>query len=251
MIFYNATTKQGICQEIDRLCDSDDTNYPRLDKTARVNSSLEELVGEIISSDGVWEWDDTNQSDLPVGTGNLVEGQESYSFASEYLKVKRIKVKDVNGIWVLLRQIDQKDLEESGLVSGAIENLFGLTSGNPNKGLPLYYDVLGDTIRLYPSPTSTQVTLTAGLKVDFVRTAVLFTAVSTTANDLTEPGLPSPYHLLLAYMAALPYCMSYKRDRVAVYTMKVTQMKAQLLKFFGKRNPNRRDVLTMRSKTFR
>lgn len=248
MIFYDATNKRAICQEIDRLCDSTDTTYPRLDKTARVNDAMEELVGSIISADGVWEWDDTNQTDLPVGTGTLIEGQESYSFASEYLKIKRIKIKDLNSNWVLLKQIDQQDLEEKGI---AIETYFGTASGSATKGLPQYYDILGDTIRLYPSPTSTAVTLSSGLKVEFVRTAVLFTPVSTTATDSTEPGLPSPYHVLLAYKAALPYCMSYKKDRVALYQLQIEKMERNLIKFYGRRNPDHRNRMSTSAIPFR
>jgi hypothetical protein len=238
MIFYNATTKQGICQEIDRLCDSDDTSYPRLDKTARVNQGLEELVAAAISSDGLWEWDDTSQSDLPVGTGNLVEAQESYTFASEYLEIKRIKIKDVNGNWQPVEQIDQSDLDHVGV---AIEEYFSAT------GLPTHYDILGDSLRLYPAPTSTAVTLTAGIKVEFVRTAILFTAVSTTTTDSTEPGLPSPFHVLLAFYGAIPHCMTYYKDRVALYQKKWDDGKRELIKFFAHRNKDLRPVMTMAS----
>ena len=246
MIFYNDTTKQGICQEIDRLCSSNDTSYPRLDKTSRVNTSLEELIGKIISTDGVWEWDDTNQTDLPVGTGTLVQGQERYSFAAEYLKLKRMKVADVNGNWQPLKQIDQSDLDHSGLT---IEEYFGTdSSGNPTTGLPTHYDILGDSFRLYPAPTSTAVTLAGGtaggVKVEFERTAVLFTAVSTTATDSTEPGLPSTSHVILAYMASIPYCMAYYPERVSKYEAKVEQMTKDLLDFFSKRNPDRRSIMT-------
>ena len=246
MEFYNATSKRAICQTIDRQCDSSDTSYPRLDKTAEVNDGLEELVGKIIAEMGnsFWEWDDTNQTDLPVGTGLLIEGQESYSFAAEYLAIKRIKVKDNNGKWHPLRQIDQQDFDEKGY---AIEQWFGTdSSGNPNKGLPEFYDILGDTLRLYPAPTSTSVTLTAGLKVDFIRTAVLFTAVSTTAADATEPGLPSPYHKLLAYYASIPYCMKYKKDRVAWLEKKWDEGVEDLLKHLSKRNPDKRTIMKMK-----
>ena len=249
MIFYNASTNQGICQEIDRLCDTTDTSYPRLDKTSRVNSALEELIGKIISADGAWEWDDTNQSDLPVATFNLTEAQESYSFASEYLKIKRMRIKDINSRWHLLKQIDQSDLEKRGIT---IDEYFGLTSsGTPFLGLPTHYDILGDSFRLYPAPTATYTTLTSGLKVDFVRTAVLFTAVATTVTDSTEPGLPSPYHVLLAYKASLPYAASYKKDRVNWLIGQIEKMERDLLNFYSRRNPNRRDILTMRGQSFR
>lgn len=248
MQFYEPTTNQGICQEIDRLCDTTDTSYPRLAKTARVNQGLEELVGEAISSDGVWEYDDTNKTDLPVGTGNLVEGQESYSFAAEYLKIKRIKVKDTGGKWQPLIQLDQQDLDNSGVT---IEEYFGTNSGSPYTGLPTHYDILGDTIRLYPAPTATSVTLTAGLKVDFVRTATLFTATSATTADTTEPGLPSPFHVYLAYYAAIPQCMAYKKDRVALYQNKWNEGVRKIIKFYSQRNPDRRDNFTMKSISFR
>jgi hypothetical protein len=249
MKFYDATkATNGLCQEVDRLCDTTDNSYPRLDKTARINNALEELVGKIISSDGVWEWDDTNQTDLPVSTGTLVEGQESYSFAAEYLKVKRVKIKDLNGNWFLLKQIDQQDLEASGT---AIESLFGISSGNPQTGLPQYYDILGDSIRLYPAPTSANVTLASGIKADFVRTAVLFTATSATTADTTEPGLPSPYHVLLAYKASLPYCASHKKDRVGWLTSEIARLEDSLIKFYAKRNPNRKNRITMLQTNFR
>jgi hypothetical protein len=247
MNFYDPTTLQGLVQETWRLCDaeavsgSDSTAYPRLAVTARINQALEELVGKIVSADGFWEWDDTNQTDLPIGTATLVEGQQEYTFASEYLKIKRMKVKDTGGNWILLKQIDQQDLESSEL---ALEELYGETSGSPNKGTPIYYDIIGDSFKLYPAPTSTAVTLTSGLKVEFVRTAVLFTAVSTTAADTTAPGLPSPYHVLLAYKAALPYCMSYKKDRVPLYAAQIQKMEADLIKFYGQRNPDHRKIMT-------
>lgn len=230
------------------MCDTNDTSYPRLDKTARVNSSLEELVGQIVSADGIWEWDDTNQTDMPTGTGTLIEGQELYTFASEYLKIKRMKVKDINGKWILLKQLDPQDLEQSGI---SIEQYFGRdSSDNPIKGVPLYYDILGDSFRLYPAPTSTSVTLASGLKTDFVRTAVLFTPVSTTAADSAEPGLPSSSHVLLAYMAALPYCITYHQNRVAIYQNKINEMTDALLKFYARRNPDRRNIMTFKEITY-
>src|SRR3990167_8297031 len=89
-----ASYRQGIVEEIDRLCDSDDTSYPRADKTSRVNNGLETVIGWIITADGTWNFDDTNFTDHPRGTGTLVEGQEDYSFASEYLDIEAIEILD-------------------------------------------------------------------------------------------------------------------------------------------------------------
>lgn len=241
MQFYDTTNKRAICQAIDRICDSDDTSYPRLDKTAEVNDGLEEIAGRIIAETGnAWiEWDDTNQTDLPTGTGNLVEGQEAYSFSSEYLRIKRIKIKDTNGKWHPIKQIDQQLWQNT-----TIEQHFGTDdSGDPNTGLSEYYDILGDTIRLYPAPTATSCTLTAGLKMDFVRTCTFFTAVATTAVDTKEPGIPSPYHKLLVYRGSLPYCLKYKKDRVSWLEKQWDEGLKALLNELSKNNPDHRPIM--------
>mgnify|MGYP003394104133 CR=1 FL=1 len=249
MQFYDSVNQRAICSEIDRLCDTSDTSYSRLAKTARVNDALEEVVGKLITADGLWQWDDTNQTDLPRGTGNLVEGRQSYSFTSEYLTIREIDILTLSaGVY---RRIEPIDPDMLGGFSP--EEYFGVTSGNPTTGFPQWYDKEGDSIRLWPAPTATACTLTAGIRVWFQRTAVLFTPVSTTAADTTEPGFPSPYHVVLAYMAAIPYCMSYKPNRVALYQSKVDKIlgvdgrSGDLIRFYTKRDKDDRKIMTMKS----
>jgi len=235
MQFNDTSTSLGVCQEIDALCDSDTTTYPVADKTRRVNIALETLVAKIINADGTWQFDDTNYTDTPVGTGTLIEGQSQYSFASEYLDIEWIKIKDLNGNWVFIKPIDQSQ------VSYPLEEF--LTTD----GMPEFYDKEGDTIRLYPAPTATAVTLASGIKVKFKRTADLFEA----SDTIKEPGIPSPFHVLLAYMASVPFCMSYKKDRVALYEKKIDEMTNELIKFFGRREKDKRKIITMKSILFR
>ena len=121
------------------------------------------------------------------------------------------------------------------------------SSGNPLKGTPQYFDVLGDTIFLYPAPAAASVTLTAGMRVWFKRTVDLFTTSDTTQ----EPGLPSPYHSLLSYMASLPYCIKFKKDRVASYQIKANQMTADLLSFYGHREKYRRKIIKTKHISYR
>src|SRR3990167_1551484 len=212
MQFYNtSSTELSLVHELWTLCDADITSMPLVVATRRMNASLEELVGDIINADGTWQYDDTNYTDHPVGTGTLVEGQEDYAFASEYLQIEAIEILDANSPAVY-RRIYPLDKGELGGLS--TEEYFGVTSaGNPQIGQVLYFDQVGDTIRLYPAPTSTTTTLTNGIKIYFKRTADLFTSAQVTTGT-KEPGLPSPYHVLLSYFAAIPYCALYKKDRV-------------------------------------
>lgn len=247
MLFYNATTKQGICQEIDRLCDTADTDYPRLDKTSRVNESMERLVGDIIIADGTFQYDDTNYTTLPRGKGTLVEGQEAYSFSSEYLQIESVEILSKDGF--TYRRIENIDNVDLG--GRSPQEYFGTESdGSPKKGEVSCYDILGDSVILYLAPTSTNHTLTNGLRIWFKRKPQAFTAVSTTATDSTEPGLPSSYHVILAYMAAIPYCMAKHKDRVALYQREVDLMKIAILKYYGLRERDRRKIMTPKPISF-
>lgn len=239
MRYYDVTnTENSLVHEAWDLCDADITKYPLANITRRFNSSLEELIGELISADGTFQWDDTNWTDQPVGTGTLVQAQASYAFSSEYLEIDEIDVKDLNGIWRKLIPVDPSEIPDDQ----TMEEYFGTTAG-----MPTHYDKTGDTVTLYPAPSSTAVTLASGLRIRFKRTADLFTVSDTTQ----EPGLPSPYHTILCYMAAIPYCMKYKPERVALYEKKKDDMKKALMKFMGRRQKDTRKRATMSGINFK
>ena len=215
---FNSGT-DSIVAEIDALCDSNSTSYPVADKTRRVNIGMDEVVSEILQADGSWQYDDSNQTDLPIGTTDMVASQQDYSFEDEFLVIERVEVKDANGNWSKLKPFDQEE------VSGAMEELY------ENDGLPVYYEKQGRSILLYPSPATASVTLTAGLKVWFKRNATKF---ETTDTD-KEPGFASLFHNILSFQASIPYCMTYKRDRVTTYQNEVIRLKQQIRAFYSRR----------------
>lgn len=233
MNFYDSTnTENSLVNETWSLCDADITSMPLAVVTRRFNLALEELVGEIINADGTWQFDDTNNTTLPIGTQTLIASQTLYSFNDKFLQIERVKVLDVDGNWHLVEPIDELDLENSGF---AIEEYFTAT------GLPTHYDKVGDdSIKLYPAPVATYCTLASGLKVHFKRTAHLFEVGDTSA----VPGLPSTHHVLLAYKAAIPYCASYKPQRVPWLELQVQKMTKTLLEHFGQRERDKRKIIT-------
>jgi len=248
MVFSDTSTNLGIIQEIDFLCDSNSTSFPTADKTRRVNAAYEELIGDIINADGTWQFDDTNHTDLPVGTFDLVEGQETYSlpsFATGFLQVEAIMILSLDGLrYSRIRAIDINELPGKR----SPDDFFGVESdGSPKKGFPQDYDIQGDTLYLYPAPAAASLTLTAGGKIWFKRTANLFTASDTTQ----QPGLPSTHHVMLAYMASIPYCMSYKKDRVGWLTKKVDEMRLTLMKHYGFREKDKKKLFRPRRISYR
>lgn len=227
------------------LADADTTSYPAATLLRRINAAYERVVGWIINVDGTWQFDDSNYSDLPIGTQTLVAAQKAYTFNDKFLQILEVQVKDVNGNWRILKPIDQ--IEYS--------NETPLDETFKTDGLPLYYDkVSEDTIKLFPAPDAgVSVTLASGLKIKFKRTADLFleSVPGTPDNASKIPGFISTHHYILSYMAALPYCMSYKKDRVATYERiigdfdKPMGMKKDILMAYALREKDVRNIMTM------
>lgn len=235
------TAGSDIVTLINDYCDTDYTSYTPARKVLHVNVGYEKLIGKILEADGDWQWDDTNYTDLPRGTGTLVEGQETYSFSSEYLNIQMVEILDnaSPAQYYKLKPLDSLDLGDQ-----SPEEYFGITSsGNAQTGRPEYYDKLGDTLILYPAPTSSSVTLASGLRVWFQRTADLFTVSDTTQ----EPGIPSPYHYLLAVWASIPYNMKFHQDRVAWAKNEWNEGVENIITFFGKREKDKRKRITTKS----
>lgn len=230
-----------INQEARDLCDADTSSYSAATLLRRINAAYEKVVGWIINADGTWQFDDSNYSNLPVGTQTLIASQSAYTFNDKFLQILRVKVKDVNGNWIILKPIDQVDIGGTEPLS----EMFGTA------GLPVYYDkVSEDTIKLYPAPDAgISVTLASGLEVDFKRTASVFTSAQVTTGT-KSPGFMSTFHYILSYMAALPYCASYKKDRVATYERiigdfdKPMGMKKDILKAYALREKDVKNIMT-------
>ena len=217
------------------LCDADTTSYSAADMLRRVNNAYEQVVGWLINADGKWQFDDTNYGDFPIGTFTLVDSQGKYSFNDKFLQIIDVQIKDVNGKYNIITPIDQKDFETG----------FPLREQFSTDGYPFFYDKLSsDTIELLPAPDNgVTVTLDAGLRIYFKRTADIFTSAQVTTGTKI-PGFDSTFHVILSYMAAVPYCMSYKKDRVALYQSEVIRLKDEILQQYTKRSKDERNHMT-------
>lgn len=181
-ITYNDTTNsQGLIQHIEFL--TGQANLDTGDLARLVNFGLDKYSHIAITGDGRWKFDDTTNTDFPRATANLTSGQQDYELETGYLIIERVEVKNEEGDWRKLTAIDQRD------VSGALDE-FHETDGDP-----MYYDVEGSSILLYPAPDYTQAT---SLKVYFKRPAVHFDKTDTTSAI----GIPSVHAEYLALHAA-------------------------------------------------
>lgn len=230
-------TIADINAEIRTLTDTDSTSLTDAVLLRRVNAAYEEVVGKLIAINQSWAFGDTNYTALPTGLQNIVNSQAEYQFNSGYLDVLRVEVKDINGYWHPLEPIHLNDIP------------VGQADWHSVDGIPTYYEKREDFLILYPAPDTTKVTATSGLKVFFQRTADVFTSAQVSTGTKV-PGFASPFHILLAYKAALPYCLSYKKDRVPMVQAEVMRLEKELINFYSGRARDERHVMTMARRPF-
>lgn len=240
------------------LVDADSVSYPDALLLIRTNEAYEKVVAKILGCDGRWDFDDTNYTTFPVATANLVASQQDYAFDVSHLKIIGASVKTNSGIWRELIPFDPDDLN----ASAGPQDFTPLVNFPPidraeflkTPGSPQYYDKLGNSLLLYPAPDNgVSVTLIAGLKVYFQRTASIFTT-GDVSTGTKLPGFASPFHSVISYMAALPYAMSYKKDRVPMLLAEITKVmgdeehgiQGSLERFYSKRDRSERTIMTPR-----
>ena len=225
--------------EARELCDADTTSFPASTMLRRINNAYEQVVGWLINADGKWQFDDTNYGDFPIGTFLLVNSQGVYSFNDKFLQIMDVQILDVNGRYRIIKPIDQTDFRRGYL------SRVPLRESCKIDGRPRFYDKLtSDTLELFPAPDNgITVTLAAGLRIYFKRTADICTSAQVTTGTKI-PGFDSTFHVILSYMAAVPYCMSYKKDRVALYQSEVIRLKGEILQQYTKKAKDERKSMT-------
>ena len=142
MKFNDTTTQSGLIQDCETLTGlgnkaiSGNTDK-RLEFTRLLNVRYRMADTEIWKATGEWDFDDSNQTTLPVATTTLVGGQHDYTIPTTGRKVERIEVKDTNGNWTQVEEIDKSEFHGQAM-----------TEFESTNGLPRYYDMVGNSIYL-------------------------------------------------------------------------------------------------------
>lgn len=249
MQFSDTTNKNGIIQKCEFFCGlgdagiSGDTTLLK-QFTGLINEGYLLTVGWVLESEGNYQWDDSNYTNLPVATLNLVNGQIDYTLptatasegASTFLRLVAVDVKDSSGKY--------KELRKKGVHDSEVP----LDRQFETDGLPQYYEEIGNSIRLYPAPDTSLVTATAGLRFHFERTPDLFTTSDTTQ----EPGISAPYHIILPKYASLEWLKVERPDdqRISMYNSDLYTpeigLRDQMQKHYTNRNRDDKPKMTMK-----
>ena len=226
MKFNDTTTRSGIIQAIEGYLgmsagDISGDTVKLKDFTRRVNSRYSAIDYIIFASHGTWAYDDSNKSDLPKATTDIVDEQQDYSLPDDALQVDRVEIKDTNGEWSKLIPMDKS------MVSDAMEEYY------ETPGIPKYYDLTGRSIVLYPKPDTAETAVSGALKLYFTRSSTSFDYTDTS----TEPGFAKPFHSMLPIGAALDYSIAYEEWNRANQLRAEWNAKEKALKsFYGSRH---------------
>lgn len=194
MIYNGSVTKQDIVNDIYFEVGANSVSYPIADITRNANTALDTAVSLILFADEKWDFDSTNQTDFPIGTTDMLSGQNDYEFDDDFLVIKAIEVQDTNGNWIKLKPIDSLTLDEQEAMSTLMENT----------GTPEYYDKVGNSFILIPTPNYNRREVEegeSGIKVFFQRSIDYFTTTDTTK----EPGFAKHLHKYVPLYCSYAY----------------------------------------------
>ena len=232
--FSDTTNRNGLIQLIEDRTGAVSTSgssYPLGAKTRDINSAFAYFMSLAVDSSGRWQVDDTNQTDYPIATSNLESGRQDYVFnndggtpVNQILDIHRVEIKDANGNWVLLKSIDESDLD---IAIGSFE----LTNGTPE-----YYDKTSNALFLYPSPSYDS---TAGLKIYYSRTPSYFTVADT--NKVA--GIPDMFHEYLALRPAYMYCLTKNLPQAKAIGEQMFAMEERIKRYYGSRQRDESSVM--------
>lgn len=212
--FNDTSTYKGLVQlyekEIGATRGFISGNTDRLKEfTADCNLALDDFTSLAINSSGIWQWDDSNQTDYPIITANLVASQRDYSFTTDgsgnyILDVYKVLAKDSSGTFHELQPVDVNQPYKAN------DDTSTFTSGANTTGTPTRYDKLANGLFLDPIPSYNS---TGGLKMYVNREASYFTSSDTTK----KAGIPGIYHKYLYLVPALDYARRHSlagHDRI-------------------------------------
>lgn len=217
MPFNDTTNETGIVQLLEKelgATPGDLSGNPTKLKraTAEINSALRDFIAIALRSSKTWQYDDSNHTDYPIITTNLVSGQRSYAFTTDeqenlILDIYKVLVADTSGVFSEITPVDvQSEQDTSAFYDG--RNL---------TGTPTRYDKTANGIFLDPIPSYNA---TGGLKIYINRDPSLFVYSDTTK----KPGIPSIFHKYLAFKPALAHARRNSRANYALLKEAVEDM---------------------------
>lgn len=208
--------------------------------TADANLAFDDFTKLALEASGTWQWDDSNQTDLPFATTNIVSGQRDYAFTLDGSSNLILEIEKV-AILTSATATTYQELEPIDAQSTPDNNFI---IGNTTTGTPGVYDKTGNAISLDPIPGYNA---TNGLKVFFSREASYFVYTDTAK----KPGVPGIFHRWFAIRPAEDYARRNSLTNYPLLRAERMQMEKDIEAYFGRREKDVRHRITTKGISFR
>ena len=228
-MYFSATTSgQGLIQDCETLTglgkNAISGNGDKLKEFTRlINNWYRKADTWIWKAAGDWDFDDSNYTTLPVGTTDLTAAQHDYALPSSARKVERVEVLDNDSNYQLVEPIDKSEITDEAM-----------SEYEETDGLPLYYDIVGNSLYLYPAPAAANVTETAGLKLYCSRDINEFASTNTS----TSAGFDNHFHTILSKGASYDWCVAKGLPKAQAIRAELSQLESEIEEFYGSRHRN-------------
>lgn len=209
------------------------SSFTNADMLIQINKAYNRVGSLIIRADERWQWDDYNQTDIPIATTSLVASQQDYSLSVAFLTVDRVEVLYQSTQWFELEQISQQDLKRARKV--AMEQYL------PGTGNPIQYILVGNSVFLYPIPSYS---LSDALKIYFTRGPAQFTSGDLSTGTV-NPGFNSLFHDLISLWVAYEYCITNLPELAEGYFQSIQLKEKAISDFYGIRDNDNRPRFTV------
>lgn len=224
MQFSDTTNRTGIVEALEDFTNTQSSttaSYPLKTKTRDINNAFAHFMMLAIRSSGRWQVDDTNQTDYPIITFDIVSGQDNYAFttdgstpANQILDLHQFRIKNTSGNWINIRPIDR--------AVDDINAYQGLT------GTPEAYDLTSNGIILFPTPNYNS---DEGAEMYVSRTPSYFLSTDTTK----KPGIPDMFHEYLVIRPAYFYSLAKGLPRARDYKAEMDILEREIQAYYGRR----------------
>ena len=202
---------------------SETSTFPLADFFRSANEWNKQAHTWIMRKQASWKYDDSNQTDFPEATTDLVAGQQDYELPSSAQKVEKVEVLDKDGNYRIVAPITREQIKEQG---------YAVSEFYETDGLPVYYLLDGRSFLLFPAPAAAEVTISAGLKAYFNRDVVAFGVTATS----TVPGFNTNFHRIISVGSALDFAYSRQMlNAVQLLNIKLNTLKSDLDEFYATR----------------
>jgi hypothetical protein len=233
------TGSKGIIQQIERqlglgvgYISGDSTRLAEW--TADINLALDKVFHIIFNADGRWQFDDSNHTDYPIITTNIVSAQRDYSFTVDedshlILAIDRVfyRSSTTNPYYELFPIDVQTDSEN---------DISTFVDGLNTQGQPTRYDKTANGIFLDMVPPDN---VTSGLKIYISREGSYFLTSDTTKS----PGFGGLYHEYLILEPAYRYARANNLAVREALKRDMLEMEKVITDYYSRRDGHDRPVM--------